>query len=248
MSYATKHCAARKSSPLARVAVVALAGGATMIGGLAAAPAASAAPGAAPGSVWDRVAACESGGNWSTSTGNGYHGGLQFSASSWRAAGGTRYASMPHRATKAQQIAAAKNLLRMQGPNAWPVCSRKAGLNSANGRTGGGSVAASRSSTRASAQRVQRVRSASRVTSAPRAYLTRAQNRQIQSWLGVKRTGFLNRPTVAALQKRVGAASDGVIGRQLVRQTENRVGAKSTGLSYFSKGTLNQLLRHARAN
>ncbi|GHF64088.1 transglycosylase [Streptomyces mashuensis] len=77
--------------------------------------------------TWDKVAQCESGGNWSINTGNGYYGGLQFSAQSWRAAGGTQYASLPHLATKNQQIATAERLLAMQGPGAWG-CAGEGGL------------------------------------------------------------------------------------------------------------------------
>ena len=73
--------------------------------------------------VWDRIAECESGGDWGTSTGNGYYGGLQFSLSSWRAAGGE---GMPNLASKAEQIRRGKILQRMQGWGAWPVCSVKA--------------------------------------------------------------------------------------------------------------------------
>ncbi|MFB9070909.1 transglycosylase family protein [Citricoccus parietis] len=58
-------------------------------------------------------------------TGNGYYGGLQFSASSWSAAGGS---GMPHQASKAEQIRVAENLLSMQGWGAWPACSAKLGL------------------------------------------------------------------------------------------------------------------------
>ena len=94
---------------------------------------ATAAPAQAAGSVWDRVAACESGGNWSIATGNGYHGGLQFSASTWRAYGGSAYASTANKASKAQQIAVAQRVLAGQGAGAWPVCSKKAGLTKSNG-------------------------------------------------------------------------------------------------------------------
>ncbi|WP_354642077.1 transglycosylase family protein [Kitasatospora camelliae] len=89
-----------------------------------------AAPGAhaAPVSTWDRVAQCESGGNWRINTGNGYYGGLQFSPSTWRAYGGGQYAPQAHQATKDQQIAVAERVLASQGPGAWPVCSRRAGL------------------------------------------------------------------------------------------------------------------------
>ena len=80
---------------------------------------------AAGNSVWDRLAQCESGGNWSINTGNGYYGGLQFLPSTWRAHGGT---GMPHQASREEQIRVAKRVLQTQGWSAWPVCSRKLGL------------------------------------------------------------------------------------------------------------------------
>ncbi|MBB5120115.1 transglycosylase [Streptomyces eurocidicus] len=89
---------------------------------------------AASVSTWDKVAQCESSGNWSINTGNGYYGGLQFSKSSWDAAGGGQYASYPHQATKSQQIAVAEKLLAMQGPGAW-------GCAGAGGLTAGGAKA-----------------------------------------------------------------------------------------------------------
>ena len=73
---------------------------------------------------WDAVAACESGGNWGISTGNGFFGGLQFTLSTWRANGGT---GMPNQATRAEQIRVANNVLRTQGIGAWPVCGKRAG-------------------------------------------------------------------------------------------------------------------------
>jgi LysM repeat protein len=79
---------------------------------------------AAPASVWDKVAQCESGGNWNINTGNGYYGGLQFSSSTWRAYGGSGSASG---ASREEQIAVAERVLAAQGWGAWPVCSRKAG-------------------------------------------------------------------------------------------------------------------------
>lgn len=117
-----------------------LAAGAAVVGTgavVAAAPAEAA-------SVWDRVAQCESGGRWNINTGNGYYGGLQFSASTWRAYGGGAYASRADKATKAQQIAVARRVLAKQGPGAWPVCSRRAGLTKSNG---GASTAASAAKT-----------------------------------------------------------------------------------------------------
>jgi hypothetical protein len=76
-------------------------------------------------STWERVAQCESGGNWSINTGNGYYGGLQFNLDSWRWVGGSGY---PHEASKAEQIHRAELLHERQGWNAWPACSRKLGL------------------------------------------------------------------------------------------------------------------------
>jgi hypothetical protein len=71
---------------------------------------------------WDAVAACESGGNWGTSTGNGYHGGLQFTLGTWHANGGT---GMPEHASREEQIRVANNVLQTQGIRAWPVCGRR---------------------------------------------------------------------------------------------------------------------------
>ncbi|MEU1460287.1 transglycosylase family protein [Streptomyces sp. NPDC005727] len=79
---------------------------------------------AATTSEWDAVAQCESGGNWSINTGNGYYGGLQFSASTWAAYGGTQYAGQANQASKAQQIAVAEKVLAAQGKGAWPVCGK----------------------------------------------------------------------------------------------------------------------------
>lgn len=79
---------------------------------------------ASPSHNWDGVAACESGGNWHINTGNGFYGGVQFSASTWRAYGGTKYASRADLASKSEQIAIAEKVLAGQGRGAWPVCGR----------------------------------------------------------------------------------------------------------------------------
>ncbi len=71
---------------------------------------------------WDAIAACESGGNWGISTGNGYSGGLQFTPSTWRANGGSGGASG---ASREEQIRVAENVLHSQGIGAWPVCGRR---------------------------------------------------------------------------------------------------------------------------
>jgi hypothetical protein len=77
---------------------------------------------------WLNIAQCESGGNWSINTGNGYYGGLQFSRSSWEFAGGLKYASRPDFASVEHQMLTAEVLLSLQGWRAWPTCSRKVGL------------------------------------------------------------------------------------------------------------------------
>ena len=77
------------------------------------------------GGVWDRLAQCEAGGNWSINTGNGFYGGLQFTLSTWRAYGGS---GMPHKASKSTQIAVAERVRDGQGWGAWPACSAKLGL------------------------------------------------------------------------------------------------------------------------
>lgn len=77
------------------------------------------------GSVWDKLAQCEAGGNWSINTGNGYYGGLQFTLSSWRAAGGSGY---PNLASREEQIARGKILQSRQGWGAWPACTSKLGI------------------------------------------------------------------------------------------------------------------------
>ena len=86
---------------------------------------------AADASTWDALAQCESGGNWSINTGNGYSGGLQFSPSTWAAYGGT---GDPASASREQQIAVAERILAGQGWGAWPSCSAQLGLS--GGATG----------------------------------------------------------------------------------------------------------------
>jgi hypothetical protein len=80
---------------------------------------------AQPTGKWDRLAQCESGGRWNVATGNGYFGGLQFSARTWKAFGGQ---GSPHKASKGQQIAVAERILAKQGWKAWPACSKKLGF------------------------------------------------------------------------------------------------------------------------
>ncbi|MFJ1787921.1 transglycosylase family protein [Streptomyces anulatus] len=113
----------RRPSKVTRIATLAGVTGAAVAVPLMGATSAS----AASVETWDAVAQCESGGNWSINTGNGYYGGLQFSQSSWAAAGGTQYASRADLASKDQQIATAEKLLDLQGPGAW-ACAGAGGL------------------------------------------------------------------------------------------------------------------------
>jgi LysM repeat protein len=130
MSFRNEHAAATtadaapKKRNRVRLAVLGGAVAALPVAGLVTATTASAASTA----TWDAVAQCESTGNWSINTGNGFYGGLQFTSSTWAAYGGTQYAPQANLATKGQQIAIAEKVLADQGPGAWPVCSVKAGL------------------------------------------------------------------------------------------------------------------------
>lgn len=108
----------RRGSKAVRIVTLAGVAGVAVAAPLMAAGSAS----AATVSEWDKVASCESGGNWSINTGNGYYGGLQFSASTWAAYGGKAYAAQANQATKSQQIAIAEKVLKGQGKGAWPSC------------------------------------------------------------------------------------------------------------------------------
>ena len=142
MRYLPKHSHARTSSMATRAAGVAVLASAAVAGGLATAPAAS----AAPSNVWDRVAACESGGNWQIATGNGYYGGLQFSQSTWEAYGGTQYAARADLASKEQQIAVAESTLAGQGWGAWACAYAGGGEGSTQRSVSSGSSSSSSSS------------------------------------------------------------------------------------------------------
>jgi hypothetical protein len=89
---------------------------------------ATVAPFVLDGSVWDRLARCESGGNWATNSGNGYYGGLQFDLATWSAYGGKKYASRPDLATREEQIAVGEALYAKRGFQPWPSCRAKLAL------------------------------------------------------------------------------------------------------------------------
>jgi resuscitation-promoting factor RpfA len=117
---------------------------------------------------FERLAQCESGGNWSINTGNGYYGGLQFNLGTWRGLG---FGGYPHEASKATQIAAGQKLHSQRGWQPWPACSRKLGLRGDGGNSGSGSAEA-----QASTQQAAPKSSSARRAAAARASRTRAAN------------------------------------------------------------------------
>ncbi|MFJ3232529.1 transglycosylase family protein [Streptomyces sp. NPDC086787] len=156
MLFSAKGKHRRPSRPV-HARVIAIAG---VTGAAVAAPlVASGTASAATASEWDAVAQCESGGNWSINTGNGFYGGVQFSASTWAGYGGTKYAATADKATKSQQIEIAEKVLAGQGKGAWPVCGK--GLSRA-AYTGG-----SASNTTKSADRSAEPKAASRSVDRP---------------------------------------------------------------------------------
>ena len=131
-------------------AALVVADGALLAGGAAA----DAAPTAAN---FDRLAACESGGNWHINTGNGYYGGLQFSAATWRSVG---MSGLPHQHSREVQIAAGQRLQQRSGWGQWPACSRKLGLR------GGGNATAAAAPAPAAPKKAARSRKAAPVSAA----------------------------------------------------------------------------------
>ncbi|NMM22968.1 MAG: transglycosylase family protein [Phycicoccus sp.] len=245
MYYAPKHAAVRRPRPLAkRITGVAIAGSATLVTGVA-----LGAPANASGSVWDAVAACESGGNWAINTGNGYYGGLQFSSSTWRSAGGTSYAPRADLASKAAQITTAQRVLASQGPGAWPTCGKRAGLTRANG----GAVTAD--TTPATTHTAYVVVSRSTVRHTVAAHTTYAAHsalavdgvmgplttRAIQRWVGVAPNGLLGRSSTKALQRKVGATPDGAIGPLTIRALQIKIGARQDGARHLTSTTVSAL-------
>jgi resuscitation-promoting factor RpfA len=101
-------------------------------------------------STWDRVAQCESGGNWHINTGNGFYGGLQFTQGTWAGHGGTAYAPRADLASKSAQIAVAEKVLAGQGWGSWPVCSVRANARGDHSGAAAVSAPATRSTSAAS--------------------------------------------------------------------------------------------------
>ena len=246
MFYSPKHARIDKASPARRrIAGVAVAGASVAVGSMATAQSASASTDAASSSVWDRVAACESGGNWSINTGNGFYGGLQFTSQTWQGFGGGKYAANAHQATKSQQIEIAQKVLQVQGPGAWPVCSQKAGLTKANG-SGAVAPAPAPAPTPAPAPKAesapqqqeapqQSSRSEARTSTADGALVVDGirgpkTNAAIEKWVGVSQDGVLSASDVQALQGKVGTAQDGIIGPITTTAVQQLVGAAEDGI------------------
>ena len=120
MAQIRKHARSSRARKHARLALgltaFGVAGTAALLG--------PASPAQASSVNWDAVAKCESGGNWSINTGNGFYGGLQFTSRTWLAFGGGAYAPRADLAAKSQQIAIAEKVLAGQGAGAWPICGR----------------------------------------------------------------------------------------------------------------------------
>jgi nucleoid-associated protein YgaU len=114
-----KHAAPRYVRARRLITTGAVAAGATAVG-----IGALASPASAATHDWSGVAQCESGGNWSINTGNGFYGGLQFTQGTWAGYGGTAYAPRADLASPSQQIAIAEKVLAGQGVGAWPVCGK----------------------------------------------------------------------------------------------------------------------------
>ncbi|MEU6593063.1 transglycosylase family protein [Streptomyces sp. NPDC046881] len=140
---------------------------------------------AATSAEWDKVAQCESGGNWSINTGNGYYGGLQFSASTWAAYGGTAYAPQANQASKAQQIAVAEKVLAAQGKGAWPVCGTGLSGTPYNGSAPSTS-SNSGSGTGTTTTRSTEQQSASRSAERPAASASKGQSKTVTTPTGKK--------------------------------------------------------------
>ncbi|MFW5473764.1 transglycosylase family protein [Knoellia sp. CPCC 206450] len=213
MPYSPKHAALKPAPVRRRLAGVAVTSFAAIGGSAAVADNASAA------TVWDRVAACESGGNWSINTGNGYYGGLQFSYSTWKGFGGQRYATTANRATKAQQISIAQKVLKVQGPGAWPVCGKRAGLTRANG------AAESDGSTTETVSRDQ-TRPGKLAVDGRKGPATR---RAIERWVGGSVNGSLSGADTRLLERKVGGSVNGSFSRDDIRRLQRLVGARADG-------------------
>ncbi len=212
------------------------AGGVLTVAALAAGGVAVASGAGATETVWDRVAYCESTNNWSINSGNSFYGGLQFTYDTWKGFGGQKYAPTADKATKAQQIEIAQEVLKVQGPGAWPVCSKEAGLTVENGLAVdpySGTERPSRSEDRPATSGGDST-SGSSSTSAGRLVVDGIRgpktNAGIETWVNRPTDGYLDQGDRKALQGKVGTSQDGIIGPITTSAVQRRVGAGVDGI------------------
>lgn len=228
MPYTPRHKTDRPSVAGRRAVGAVMASAASVGAGLVAAGNAKAQ---SPYNVWDRVASCESTNNWHINSGNGFYGGLQFTQSTWRAFGGGKFAASAQYATRDQQIYVAQATLRAQGPGAWPVCSRHAGLTRANGL-----AVQVNPSPRQHPGPVSRSGYRPLVLDGIIGPLTTAST---QHWLGIRHDGanHLTPRTVVALQARLGVHQDGIAGPNTTAALQRYLGIARDGASHFNGRT-----------
>ena len=219
----------------ARSAAMAVLAGVMALGGMVASSNAEAWDEA----VWDRVAACESGGNWSINTGNGFYGGLQFSPSTWNYFGGQAFAPYAHQATKAEQIAVARRTLFSQGPGAWPVCGTRAGLTKDNGGADPNAMPDATNPAPAPIAPSAPAPAPAPGTLTVDGVLGANTIKAMQAWVGTATDGIWGPATTRALQSKVGAKVDGVRGPDTTRRTQAVVGATPDGV--WGSGTTRAL-------
>lgn len=233
MPYTPRHKSDRPSVAGRRAMGAVMASAASVGTGLVAAGHAKADT---PWNVWDRVATCESGNNWAIDTGNGFYGGLQFTTSTWGAFGGGKFSSSAQYATRSQQIYVAQATLRVQGPGAWPVCSKRAGLTRANGLAVPVDLGGSPKPT-PKPDPPSRGGSRALVLDGVAGPLTTAST---QHWLDIRQDGahYFNKRTVVALQARIGVYQDGVIGPVTMSALQRYLGVSHDGATYLNGRTV----------
>ncbi|WP_294603987.1 transglycosylase family protein [uncultured Rothia sp.] len=162
------------------------------IGGAVAATMSMPAANAVDGATWDALAQCESGGNWSINTGNGFYGGLQFTQQSWNGVG---MSGSPATATRAQQIEAGERLLAIQGWGAWPACSAKLGL---YGKTGAAPTYTEPTTTVAAQSQTQQTYTAPAAQAAPAAPAAQAAPAAVEAPAAPAAAPAVEAPVAAA--------------------------------------------------
>ncbi|HSP38177.1 MAG TPA: transglycosylase family protein, partial [Frankiaceae bacterium] len=186
--------------------------------------------GGASATNWDAVAQCESGGNWSTNTGNGFTGGLQFTQSTWAANGGTGAAQG---ASRSQQIAVAEKVKASQGMGAWPVCGANGGSGSTASTGTSNTIsqpAASRSMTRTAVPSSPTTTQSTKTYSAPKVSAVFLSTKLV----GQRRTDVQRLQTNLNKDSHINIAIDGQYGPQTegaVKQLQGRNGLAADGVA-----------------